>query len=297
MIQLPPIAAFFATTQSMPAEMFAVLPLPELSRTLMDQIRARGATPTTPMELSSAAMIAGHVRSVPVVVLRIRRIRLGDEVVAAGVLVLKVGMRVVDPCVDDGYVGVVTVVGHPGIRGVDHRDAVRDGLHVRIAEFRDGLEWRANGRSLIGVNGHDRLDEADVAPSAERRGLVVGQVGRELVDVAEVLETARGQRRCIEVDGLFDESVMVTLGADSDHEPMSLLLGESRYRKECDRKNGDDSLHLAPSLAFPCRRFSAPVQIPREQINVRKCRYTARLTPISWGKADATAPGATPRSG
>ncbi len=38
------------------------------------------------------------------------------------------------------------------------------------------------------MNGHDRLDEADAAPFAERRGLVVGQVGRELVDVVEFLE-------------------------------------------------------------------------------------------------------------
>ena len=46
-----------SATQSMPAMMPEVYPEPEESSTLTAQSRAPGATPTTPMPLSSAPMV------------------------------------------------------------------------------------------------------------------------------------------------------------------------------------------------------------------------------------------------
>ena len=47
----------WAVTQSMPAMICELYPLPEELSTLTAQMRAPGATPTTPMPLSSAPMV------------------------------------------------------------------------------------------------------------------------------------------------------------------------------------------------------------------------------------------------
>ena len=51
------IVAAFAATQSMPAMIHELQPLPRLLSTLTAHRRAPGATPTTPSPLSSAPMV------------------------------------------------------------------------------------------------------------------------------------------------------------------------------------------------------------------------------------------------